>query len=244
MAIAGRYSRVLNSYNKLVDDSGIVKLSKLPDQNLINVFDVALESGLISLSSAKKFDLAFVSGTQKTYRLMSDVFSVSDNWKEVNLSVSAATPPVGASYVQFSGSPLPSSTLKDKDNNDISISYSQTDLDNALYSGTVWKKAVRNGDFLRQEGKRMNADLLEIGTDAIGTEQEDSFQGHWHEGYTSSESGYQVNGKTVGYSSLIVSNQDRYSAVDAKSDRKNGSPRIGIETRSVNTAVCFWVRVA
>lgn len=151
--------------------------------------------------------------------------------------------PLGFGYIQFANSPLPGDTLLDVDKNDITESddFSDEDLNNCMYSGTTWKLAVREGDFLRQVGSRSNEDELEISSAAFGETQEDQFQGHRHN--ANSVTLFLEGDQRAAIRNASGSPGDR-AILDPITDGTNGEPRVGVETRPVNTAVRFWVRVA
>lgn len=154
--------------------------------------------------------------------------------------------PLGFAYTQFADSPLPGDTLLDNDEEDITADFDSEQLSSCMYSGTTWKLAVRAGDFLRQLGTRTNEDGLELGTSTLGESQEDQFQGHKFEMtfYSSGPGGGNIDGSYCSGVTANTNGAQSNSFTEIISDDSNGTPRTGAETRPVNTAVCFWVRVA
>lgn len=147
--------------------------------------------------------------------------------------------PVGATHIrtQFNLQ-VPGSVQLDYDGIDITSSYdADAGVYGRIYSGT-WRLAVRAGDFLRQRGGKGGAN--------VGDQQSDQFQGHWHYGKTHGcvyrDEPYQpVHVPDDTYAGEF--GYKIYSGNPAP-DGVNGEPRTGDETRPINTAVEFWVRVA
>lgn len=151
--------------------------------------------------------------------------------------------PVGVSYIQFADTPLPGDELISFE--DAVMEFTDEELAACLYPGTKWRMAVRAGDFLRQEGTRVidEENNISIGSENIGDTQEDSFQGHGHQTYY--ESGYTSSNGALYSCESTQAAQSNYSYPQTPiSDGSNGDPRTGSETRPVNTAVRYWVRLA
>lgn len=74
-------------------------------------------------------------------------------WLEINkIKNESNILDIGEGYIQFAGFPLPGSRLISFEGVDISDTFSLEKLENCKMKGSTWKIAVRNGDFLRQEG--------------------------------------------------------------------------------------------
>ena len=155
-------------------------------------------------------------------------------------SVAIATAPVGASHFRTAFNlQVPGSVQLDYDGNDISASY---DADAAaygrIYTGSTWRLAIRPGDFLRQRGGNGGA--------SVGDTQEDQFQGHFHNfmftyGQTTSNA---YSGNLMHPDAPFAKDFTGNAVKNPISDGTNGTPRTGNETRPVNTAGEYWIRVA
>jgi len=222
----------------LLDPSGKVKLENLPTTMIQNTWEVATRTALTTLTGADRNDIAYVADEDSNYRLKSDNPGNLADWVHTPFVVQSGTPPVGYSYTRTPGAKLPGDTLQDFTGADITENYDPADLAACHHPGTVWKLAIRPGDFLRQIGGNGGA--------SVGDTQEDQFQGHFHNFMF-------TNGQTTNssYSGNLMDPDAPFGKVfsgnavkNPISDGANGTPRTGNETRPVNTAGEYWVRVA
>jgi len=166
--------------------------------------------------------------------------------------VQQGTPPIGATYIRVlsdSFARFPSETLYDFDNNLINVSFLTTQPIKYLYPGTIWKLAVREGDFMRQ----IKIDPV-LETTNFMEEQEDQMQGHkiqFQNPPLVTALGLVINTDNIPGSiggNLNTQTKQQYPinniTQNFSTDGINGTPRIGAETRPVNTSVEIWVRIA
>lgn len=174
------------------------------------------------------------------FNIIGTNYGVGDGSTTFELPLLDSAPKIGELYTQFGDSSLPGSSLYDLDGDE--LNFTDEELTNCLYPGTTWKLIVRNGDFLRQAGTRVNADELIIGSSEVGDTQEDSFQGHYHELPGQIKNTYMSPKGADNSSAGSLWSYTAPDAMEAITDGENGEPRTDMETRPVNTAVNFWVR--
>lgn len=159
-----------------------------------------------------------------------------------------ATAPVGASHFRTAFNlQVPGSVQLDYDGNDISASYaSDAATYGRIYTGT-WRLAIRPGDFLRQRGGNGGA--------SVGDTQADQMQGTYF-GITGTKTYYlqvekektwNINAISAPGIAKVLAYEDLrpgHAYISPITDGTNGTPRTGNETRPVNTAGEYWIRVA
>lgn len=224
-------------------ENGKVKLENLPTTMIQNTWEVATKTALTTLTGADRNDIAYVADEDSNYRLKSDNPGNLADWVHTPFIVQNGTPPVGYSYTRTPGAKLPGDTLQDFTGADITGNYAPADLTACHHPGTVWKLAIRPGDFLRQIGGNGGA--------SVGDTQADQMQSHKivfsNGSYTL---GLSVNSDnipgSIGGNVNAITKQffPINSTTQSFSENGYGTPRTGNETRPVNTAGEYWIRVA
>ena len=158
------------------------------------------------------------------------------------------TPPIGATYIRVlsdSFARFPSETLYDFDNNLINVSFLTTQPIKYLYPGTIWKLAVREGDFMRQikiDPVLGNTNFMATQSDAIrnitgNTWTLDGFGKFMKRGSVSGAFKAHLNGRAN------IGDGDSDDAYYLSFDASRVVPTAD-ENRPVNTSVEMWVRIA